>query len=113
MDSVQALKFIKENIQHFGGDASQITIFGQSSGSIMVSALVISPAIPEDLFQRAIVQSGSMFAYWAYSIDPVRDARTIAAAAGLNPNQSIAAMNRAFMSMSVLDLLEATSSSEV
>lgn len=113
MDSVQALKFIKENIEHFGGDPNQITIFGQSSGAIMVSALVISPAVPRDLFQRAIIQSGSIFANWAYSTDPVLDARNIAEAAGLNRNQSIAALNRAFMSMNVIDLLQAVHESDV
>lgn len=113
MDSVQALKFIKENIQYFGGDADRITIFGQSSGAAMVSALVISPTVPEDLFQRAIVQSGSVFADWAFSSDPVNDARDIAQVAGLNRNQSIASLNRAFMTMSVYDLLKAVDKYQV
>lgn len=107
MDAVQALKFVKENIRHFGGDPDQITVFGQSSGAVMVSALVISPSIPSDLFQRAIIQSGSIFTNWAYSNDPVLDARNIAESAGLNPNQSIASLNRAFRKLSVMSLLEA------
>lgn len=113
MDCIQALKFIKENIEYFGGDANQITIFGQSSGAIMASALVISPATPTDLFHRAIIQSGSIFANWAYSKDPIRDARNLAEAAGLNRNQSIAALNRAFMSMSVINLLQAVYQADV
>lgn len=74
----------------------------------MVSALIISPNVQEkSLFQRAIVQSGSVLANWAYSMDPINDSRDIAAAAGLNRNQSLASLNRAFMSMDVVDLLKA------
>lgn len=113
MDCIQALKFINENIRHFGGDPNQITLFGQSSGGIIVSALVISPAVPANLFHRAIIQSGSIFANWAYSSDPVLDARNIAEAAGLNRNLSITALNQAFMSMSVTKLLEASDGLDV
>lgn len=113
MDVVQALRFVKENIEHFGGDPNRITIFGQSSGATMISALVISPAVPDDLFHRAIIQSGSIFANWAYSINPIADARTLAEAAGLNRNSTIAAMNRAFMSMSVINLLQAVYQADV
>lgn len=113
MDCIQAIKFIKENVEHFGGDSNRITVFGQSSGAIMVSALVISPAVPKDLFHRAIIQSGSIFANWAYSIDPILDARNLADAAGLNRNQSIPALNRAFMSMSVINLLKAVYQADV
>lgn len=113
MDVVQALRFVKENIEHFGGDPNRITIFGQSSGATMISALVISPAVPDDLFHRAIIQSGSIFANWAYSDNPIADARTLAEAAGLNRNSTIAAMNRAFMSMSVINLLQAVFQADV
>lgn len=99
---------MKENIVHFGGDPNRMTIFGQSSGAAMVSALIISPNVQTNsLFQRAIVQSGSVLANWAYSMDPINDSRDIAAAAGLNRNQSLALLNRAFMAMDVVDLLKA------
>ncbi|XP_055302443.1 glutactin-like [Sitodiplosis mosellana] len=107
MDSIQALQFIKENIKYFGGDPNKITIFGQSSGAAMVSTLLVSPTVPQDLFHKAIIQSGSIFGKWAYTIDPVTDARNIAQAAGLNPNQSLSSLNRAFMTMTVHELLKA------
>lgn len=108
MDTILALSFVKENIEHFGGDSNRMTIFGQSSGAAMVSALIISPKVQENsLFQRAIVQSGSVLANWAYSMDPINDSRDIAAVAGLNRNQSLASLNRAFMTMDVVDLLTA------
>lgn len=113
MDSIQAIKFIKENIEHFGGDPNQITVVGQSSGAAMISALIISPAVPQDLFQRAIIQSGSIFGTWTYSSDLIEDARIIATAAVLNPIQSIALLNQALKKISVSKLLKAADRSRV
>lgn len=113
MDSIQAIKFIKENIEHFGGDPNQITVFGQSSGAAMISALVISPNVPNDLFQRAIIQSGSIFGTWTYSSEPIEDACNFALTAGLNPTRSIGSLNQAFKKLKVSNLLQAASRSRV
>lgn len=59
-DQVLALKWIKENIHQFGGDAQNITIFGQSSGGGCAHYHIISDA-SKDLFQRSIIMSGSAF----------------------------------------------------
>lgn len=113
MDAVLALKFVKENIRFFGGDPNKVTIFGQSSGGLMVSALVISPNVPRNLFQQAIVQSGTIFCNWAYTTDPIADARTLAKAAGINPNQSIDALNQALIKLNIFDLFNAIEKVEV
>lgn len=113
MDTLQALKFIKENIEHFGGDPNQVTIFGQSSGAAMVSALLVSPTIPDGLFHRAIIQSGSIFGTWTHSNDLIVDAQAIAIAAGLEPSQSTASLNEAFMKIKVSKLLKAAKKSRV
>lgn len=108
LDTLAALTFVKENVVYFGGDPNRVTIFGQSSGAAMVSALMVSPNVEANsLFQRAIVQSGSVLTNWAYSMDPINDSRDIAAAAGLNRNESLDSLNRAFIAMGVVDLLKA------
>lgn len=57
LDQITALKWIKNNIQQFGGDPKNITIFGQSAGAMSVQDLVTSP-LSKDLMQKAIIQSG-------------------------------------------------------
>ncbi len=60
MDQQQALRWVKQNIEAFGGDADNVTIFGESAGGHSVMSHIVSPrAEAQDLFQRAIVQSGS------------------------------------------------------
>lgn len=65
-DQTMALKWIKENIMHFGGDPSNITIAGGSAGGASVHYHLISP-FSRGLFTRAIAMSGSAFAPWATS----------------------------------------------
>lgn len=56
LDMVEALKWIKRNIEAFGGDPENITIFGQSAGGQNVTTMCVSP-LTKGLFKRAIIQS--------------------------------------------------------
>ncbi|XP_033126553.1 cholinesterase 1-like [Anneissia japonica] len=60
MDQSMALQWVRENIEAFGGDPEKVTIFGVSAGAGSVSAHLLA-STKCDLFQRAILQSGSMF----------------------------------------------------
>ena len=55
-DAILALQWVQKNIKQFGGDANQVTIFGESSGATMVRTLISSPSA-KGLFVRAIMQS--------------------------------------------------------
>jgi para-nitrobenzyl esterase len=57
LDLVAALEWVRDNISAFGGDPSNVTIFGESGGGAKVSTLLAMPA-PRGLFHRAVVQSG-------------------------------------------------------
>ena len=59
LDLVAALQWVNKNIESFGGDARNVTIFGQSGGGGKVSTLLATPSA-RGLFHKAIVQSGSM-----------------------------------------------------
>jgi para-nitrobenzyl esterase len=58
LDLVAALEWVRDNIERFGGDAGNVTIFGQSGGGAKTTVLMALPAA-RGLFHRAGVQSGS------------------------------------------------------
>ena len=57
LDLVLALRWVRDNIEAFGGDPDNVTIFGQSGGGQKVSILMAMPAA-QGLFHKAIIQSG-------------------------------------------------------
>lgn len=65
MDQVLALKWIKDNINAFGGDPDLITVFGESSGASSAGLHMMS-SYSQDLFQRVIFESGSPDSHWAF-----------------------------------------------
>lgn len=58
LDMVAALHWVRENIENFGGDPNNVTIFGQSGGGAKVNALMAMPSA-KGLFHKAINQSGA------------------------------------------------------
>ncbi|GAB2870726.1 carboxylesterase family protein [Streptomyces deserti] len=82
LDQVAALEWVRDNIEGFGGDPAQVTVFGESAGAGSVAALMAMPSAA-GLFGRAIAQSvpGTYF-----SDALARDiAAALAAEAGLRP----------------------------
>ncbi|CAG9765612.1 unnamed protein product [Ceutorhynchus assimilis] len=63
-DQVAALKWVRANVELFGGDKDKVTIFGQSAGAGSVHLHMLNPA-SKGLFHRAISQSGNALAGWA------------------------------------------------
>ncbi|HEX4198550.1 MAG TPA: carboxylesterase family protein [Caulobacteraceae bacterium] len=58
MDQIAALEWVKRNIAAFGGDAGDVTIFGESAGGMAINRLMISP-LARGLFHKAVAQSGA------------------------------------------------------
>nr|WP_328802929.1 carboxylesterase/lipase family protein [Saccharibacillus alkalitolerans] len=69
-DQVMALKWVRENIAAFGGDPDNVTLFGESAGSMSVAALLAMPAA-KGLFHKAVLQSGGAQAMSAAQAESV------------------------------------------
>jgi para-nitrobenzyl esterase len=57
LDQIHALRWVRDNIQAFGGNPDNVTIFGQSAGAWSISVLQASP-LAAGLFDKVIAQSG-------------------------------------------------------
>ncbi|HEY3653354.1 MAG TPA: carboxylesterase family protein [Steroidobacteraceae bacterium] len=84
LDLVDALRWVRNNIERFGGDPDNVTIFGESGGGGKVSVLMAMPEA-KGLFHKAIIQSGP------HLRSPSREEATETATAllaelGLSPN---------------------------
>ncbi len=73
MDELAAIQWVRHNIEKFGGDPNNITIFGESAGSFAVSAQMASP-LAKGMFAHAIGESGGAFASKELSFPPLEKA---------------------------------------
>lgn len=59
LDIIAALEWVRDEIAHFGGDPANVTLFGESAGSVNTACLLTSSRA-RGLFHKAILQSGSL-----------------------------------------------------
>ncbi len=64
LDQIAALEWVRDHASLLGGDAGNVTLFGESAGAMSIGALLGAPAA-RGLFQRAILQSGA-----AHNVSP-------------------------------------------
>jgi para-nitrobenzyl esterase len=83
LDAVAALRWVRDNVERFGGDPANVTVFGESAGAGVISALLAMDQA-SGLFRRAVAQSvpGTVFSPGLAA--DITDA--IAAAAGVAPS---------------------------
>src|SRR5881394_3549699 len=85
LDIVHALKWVRQNIERFGGDPNTVTIFGQSGGGRKVATLLAMPSA-KGLFHRAIIESGPTISLVEQN-QGTRVAGELLAKLGLNKSQ--------------------------
>jgi para-nitrobenzyl esterase len=92
LDQIAGLKWVRRNIETFGGDPERVTIFGESAGGIAVSMLCASPEA-KGLFRGAISQSGGSFGPTRPTSYPGENMRTLeqAQASGVVYAQTVGA----------------------
>uniref|UniRef100_A0A8C6K9H2 Neuroligin 2a n=1 Tax=Nothobranchius furzeri TaxID=105023 RepID=A0A8C6K9H2_NOTFU len=81
LDQIQALRWLNENIGHFGGDPERITIFGSGAGASCVNLLILSHH-SEGLFHRAVAQSGTAISSWSVNYQPLKYTKILARKVG-------------------------------
>ncbi|XP_050428947.1 venom carboxylesterase-6-like [Adelges cooleyi] len=80
-DQVQALKWLKRNVNRFGGNPDKVTISGMSAGGASVHYHMLSP-LSRGLFSKAFSQSGSALCPWTITEDVPAKSATIGAYLG-------------------------------
>ena len=105
-DLVEALSFIRRNIQSLGGDSDKITLVGHSAGAMAVQFLMLKPGL-KGMFRAAILQSGpAISAYSCSDRHPAYYTRTLAGALGCDPGANSSVIVNCLKSVEPEDIVK-------
>ncbi|XP_055534059.1 glutactin-like [Wyeomyia smithii] len=99
LDVIMALQWVQDHIADFGGNPRNVTVFGQSAGAAAASALLYSPLVSQNLFNKVILQSGGSISTWAVDSNPVANAQDIAKHAGCLEDLSLEGTEQCLMAI--------------
>jgi len=103
-DQAMAMKWVRENIRHFGGDDQNITVFGESVGAVCIHWHMISD-FSKGLFDKAIVQSGTALADFCAVPQTINFAERLAMKLGWNPTTSSTSYFEYLQNVPALDIV--------
>jgi para-nitrobenzyl esterase len=103
LDQQAALRWVRKNIRNFGGDKNNITLGGQSAGSVDTESNVISP-LAKGLFQRAIFESVLLEPTPLATAEANGVAFAVAAGCGSGTDAATAACMRRLSAQKIFDL---------
>ncbi|VVC92313.1 unnamed protein product, partial [Leptidea sinapis] len=109
-DQIAALYWIQRNIGSFNGNPNDIAAYGTGSGAVAIQLLMLSEAAAVlggdgGLFQKAILESGSVLSPSAFTYDPIGDAYIVAAELGFT-TQNIEKLEIFFENLSIRKLVK-------
>lgn len=90
-DVVMAMQWVNKNIHHFGGDPTNVTLFGSSTGGAIIHLLMLSP-MATGLFHKAIIQSACALNNWSLAKNPSLPALELAKELGIDTTDKIEAV---------------------
>ncbi|MEM7218859.1 MAG: carboxylesterase family protein [Pseudomonadota bacterium] len=106
LDQIEVLRWVQRNVEKFGGDPNNVTLFGESGGGAAAQAVVATPA-SAGLLRRVILQSGGHAAQRPHTARAV--AQTVLKALDIKPGDTAALVGTHWSSfVSLYDQLQAT-----
>lgn len=106
-DQVAALYWIHRNIFYFGGNPLDITMYGIESGAISIQLLLLSRST-EGLFQKVILEAGSILSPMSITNNPVDLAFNAAKSLGYDGNENKHELVQFFLKITLKELLKKT-----
>ncbi|CAL8100204.1 unnamed protein product [Orchesella dallaii] len=103
-DQTMALRWLKENVEVFGGDPNKITVLGESAGGCAAHLHMFSK-MSQGLFHNVISESGSTLHFWAVNKDPRKQALRYLNQLGC-PSENKTAMVECLKSANAYDIAE-------